>query len=400
MPRPPGTSGGEDLTEKRNSVAQVALLSSAHLVHDGYMSFLSILLPLLITKFGLTLFLAGLLAPIAQGASVGQPLFGYLADRWGARRFVVLTVATTGSFAGLIGLAPSYLVLAGLLFALGLSSALYHPAGSALLTRAVTGKWGSALAIYHLGGNLGLAAGPIAVTFVVTRFGLESTYFLALPALLWAVLLWRFVMQAAVRVARNADDSFLQVLSAERRSFSLLGVVILARAVGTGGFTLFLPTYLIQRGSDFTGAGIITALFFAMGGLGGVVSGVLSDRFGRIAVLAAMMLLAVPAIVTFLTTSGPISTGALLIAASLLLGEQPVFVALAQEQAPEHRGTAVGFVFGAQFVLAGLATAAVGALADVYGLGNVFLTVAFVPLIAIPALLMLRGSARAPHAAG
>lgn len=363
------------------------------------MSFLSILLPLLITKFGLTLFLAGLLAPIAQGASAGQPLFGYLADRWGARRFVVLTVATTGVLAGLIGLAPSYLVLAALLFALGLSSALYHPAGSALLTRAVTGRWGSALAIYHLGGNLGLAAGPIAVTFVVTRFGLESTYLLALPALLWAVLLWSFVAQAAVRVARSTHESFFQVVSAERRTFSLLGVVILARAVGTGGFTLFLPTYLIQRGSDLTDAGIVTALFFAMGGIGGVVSGVLSDRFGRVTVLAGMMVLAVPAVVTFLTTSGQMSTVALLFAASLLLGEQPVFVALAQEQAPDHRGTAVGFVFGAQFVLAGLATAAVGGFADIYGLGNVFLAVAFVPLIGIPALFMLRGSPKVSGAA-
>jgi len=147
-------------------------------------------------------------------------------------------------------------------------------------------------------------------------------------------------------------------------------------------------------------AGIVTALFFAMGGLGGLVSGALSDRFGRRAVLATMMLLAVPAVLTFLTSVGPLSTVALLLAASLLLGEQPVFVALAQEQAPEHRGTAVGFVFGAQFVLAGLAAAAVGALADLYGLGNVFLALAPVPLIGIPALLMLRESAGAPDTAG
>jgi FSR family fosmidomycin resistance protein-like MFS transporter len=277
---------------------------------------------------------------------------------------------------------------------------LYHPAGSALLTRAVSRRWGSALAIYHLGGNLGLAAGPIAVTLVVTRFGLESTYFLVPPALLWALLLWRFTPRAAARVTRVVNESFFQVVVAERRSFSLLGVVILARAVGTGGFTLFLPTYLIQRGSDFVSAGILTALFFAMGGLGGLLSGVLSDRFGRRAVLAAMMLLAVPAVLTFLMSVGPISTVALLVAASLLLGEQPVFVALAQEQAPEHRGTAVGFVFGAQFVLAGLATAAVGALADLYGLGNVFMAVAAVPLIGIPALLMLRESTGEPDPAG
>jgi FSR family fosmidomycin resistance protein-like MFS transporter len=375
---------------RRSTVTQVALLSSAHLVHDAYMSFLSILLPLLITKFGLSLFLAGLLAPMSQSASIGQPLFGYLADRRGARRFVALTVATSGALASLLGLAPNYVVLAGLLFAMGLSSAFYHPAGSALLTRAVSGKWGSALAIYHLGGNLGLAAGPIAVTFVVTRFGLESTYLLVVPALFWSTLLWRFVPEARAKVARSLNESFLQVVTAERRTFALLGVVILARSVGTGGLTLFLPTYLIQRGSDFASAGIITALFFAVGGLGGLVSGVLSDRFGRRAVLAAMMLLAVPAVLAFLTTVGIISTVALLVAAGLLLGEQPVFVALAQEQAPEHRGTAVGFVFGSQFVLAGLATAAVGAFADIFGLGNVFMAVAVVPLIGIPALLLLR----------
>lgn len=61
--------------------------------------------------------------------------------------FVIVCVATTGFLASLIGLAPNYVVLSPLLFAVGLSSSAYHPAGSALLTRAVKGKWGSALAV-------------------------------------------------------------------------------------------------------------------------------------------------------------------------------------------------------------------------------------------------------------
>lgn len=174
---------------ERSSLARIGLLSSAHLVHDSYLSFLSILLPLLVTKLGLTLFLAGLLAPMSSGASIMQPLFGYLADKFDARRFVIICVATTGVFASLIGLAPNYVLLGMLLFAVGLSSAAYHPAGSALLTRAVEGKWGSALAVYAFGGNVGLAMGPIVVTLVVSRLGLEGTWLLAVPAVFWALML-------------------------------------------------------------------------------------------------------------------------------------------------------------------------------------------------------------------
>lgn len=83
------------------------------------------------------------------------------------------------------------------------------------------------------------------------------------------------------KVASKQNERFLRLLRLQTRTFGLLGTVILARAVGTGGLTLFLPTFLIQRGSDLATAGVVASLYFAMGGIGGLVTGILSDRIGR-----------------------------------------------------------------------------------------------------------------------
>lgn len=55
-----------------------------------------------------------------------------------------------------------------------------------------------------------------------------------------------------------------------------------------------------------------------------------------------------------------------------------------QEWAPERRGTTVGMVLGAQFVLAGVGTTVVGWLADQTGLNGAFRIVALAPLLGLP----------------
>jgi FSR family fosmidomycin resistance protein-like MFS transporter len=374
----------------RRQVLHIGLLSVAHLVHDSYLSMLGILMPLLMARLELSLFTAGLLGPIGQVASVLQPYLGYLNDRLNGRTFVVVFTAATGICMCLIGLAPNYAATAALLFAVGVSSAAYHPSASALLTQLSGRRWGGALAIYHLGGNLGLALGPILMTAVVVRYGLEASLLAALPAVAWALLLWRLLPAASARVRRAAGDSFLRLVRAESRTYSLLGLMIFAWSGGSGGFLLFLPTFLLERGSDYTTSAGIAAAFYAAGGLGALASGFLSDHVGRQRILIWALLLAPGFFLAFVYGNGWPAIAGLLLGAAILQGQQPVMIALVQELSPRHRGTAVGFVGGYQFLLGGLATAIVGALADRFGLATAFTCVALAPLIGVPAVAALR----------
>lgn len=366
------------------SWAGVSVLTGAHLVHDMSLGFLGILLPFLREDLGFSLFLAGLLLPAQQAGSLLQPLMGQWADRVGQRRFVITFLILTPVAMSLMGLSPAYVVLLLVVAVGGLSSAAYHPAGSSLLTNYAGSRWGTGLAIYHFGGNVGLGLGPLAAGFVVAQFGLRATPVLALPALL---------MAAAVATTLRADGGgrgggattvgSSRWLWKHRRVFLPLGVVILGRALGAGGLTLFLPTLLVERGYALGFVAALTSGYFLFGGVGGLAAGWLSDRIGRRRIIAVLLLVSPFSILGFLFIDGWLGMALLLLAATALLGEQPVIMAMIQEWAPDRRGSVVGMVLGAQFVLAGLGTSLVGWMADQWGLTTAFQYVALAPLMGL-----------------
>ena len=100
----------------------VAVVSTAHAVHDTYTAFLPALLPVFIEKFTLTNTAAGLLSVFLQIPSLLQPFIGHLADRRNLRLLIIFTPAITGAAMSLLSIAPGYgfliflLVIAGLKF--------------------------------------------------------------------------------------------------------------------------------------------------------------------------------------------------------------------------------------------------------------------------------------------
>jgi len=82
---------------------KVALIALGHLAHDTYPAFLAPLLPLLTTKLGLSLALAGSLGSFLRLSSVAQPFLGYLADRTNVRLFIILAPACTGILMSALG---------------------------------------------------------------------------------------------------------------------------------------------------------------------------------------------------------------------------------------------------------------------------------------------------------
>ncbi|MCK5635019.1 MAG: hypothetical protein KAI06_08025, partial [Anaerolineales bacterium] len=106
----------DEFDKESFQAAEVVTLSGGHAVHDTYTAFLAPLLPVLIEKFSLLKTEAGLLSLFMQSPSILQPVIGHLADSISTRYIVILAPAITGTMMSLLGIAPSYAILAIFLF--------------------------------------------------------------------------------------------------------------------------------------------------------------------------------------------------------------------------------------------------------------------------------------------
>jgi len=106
--------------------ASVISISITHLVHDIYSSFLAPILPLLIEKLGISYSLVSLLSFIQKTPNLINPFIGLLADKIQMRFMVIFTPVITAVTMSLLGIALTYIMLAILLFIMGISSAFFH----------------------------------------------------------------------------------------------------------------------------------------------------------------------------------------------------------------------------------------------------------------------------------
>src|SRR5690348_8325105 len=89
----------------------------------------------------------------------GAPLAGWLADKAGETKVLVLCFLGLGTSSILCGLAQSTLQLEAALALLGLSGSIYHPVGISWVVKHATAR-GRAIAITGVAGSIGVALGP------------------------------------------------------------------------------------------------------------------------------------------------------------------------------------------------------------------------------------------------
>ena len=106
-------------------------LMLGHLTVDMYAGVLPVLYPLLTEKFDLKLSTVGLVALAYSGmASISQPFFGWIADRYGTRLIGLCLMWTAATFA-ILGFVPTFPALLALAALAGIGSGAYHPHGRA-----------------------------------------------------------------------------------------------------------------------------------------------------------------------------------------------------------------------------------------------------------------------------
>lgn len=236
----------------------IALVSSAHFVNHFQSLVLPPLFPFLTARLGVGFVELGFALTVANVMAVAAQLpVGFLVDRLGSRRMLVLALTVAGCAFVLFGLAPSYGRLLLMMGVLGLSNSVFHPADYALLSaRIAPARVGRAFSIHTFSGFLGNALAPVTMLAVVAAFGLNIGLIAAgAVALVVAVvlLLARGVESAApaheAAGAANAGGlkgltsiltptilaltGFFALLSLSGSGISNFSVVALGRAYGT-----------------------------------------------------------------------------------------------------------------------------------------------------------------------
>ena len=174
----------------RPNTRVLGLLALGHLVVDMNQGAIPPLLPFLRTAFGLSYAAAGVILLVASmTSSVVQPVFGYLADRAPRRWLLPWAVFLSATGVALAGLASIYWGLLALVVVSGLGVAAYHPEGYRTANQVAGDRKATGLSLFSIGGNIGIALGPPAITFLVPRFGLPGTLGLLGPGVLVAALI-------------------------------------------------------------------------------------------------------------------------------------------------------------------------------------------------------------------
>ncbi|MBI3998400.1 MAG: MFS transporter [Armatimonadetes bacterium] len=369
--------------------SRLATMAFAHFTNDLFAAFLSPLLPLVVSKFHLSLTLAGLMGTMFNtSAAFAQPLFGAAADRITRPAFTIVGPLLTVLGMGLVGLAPSYPAMLLILFLTGVGTASFHPQSFALAGAAGGDRRGTGLSIFVAGGELGYALGPLYAASIVGALGLPGTLVAAVPGLGACALLW-WLARSWRAVPPASPNALGSDLRQHGRLLALIWLIVVIRSMIQLSFILFLPLLLRQRGESLILGATAVFLFGGVGALGGLAGGTLSDLIGRRAVMATSFLLSAPLLFLFTATTGGWGLLPLALGGIAFYLAAPVTVAMAQELLPRRVSLASSMVTGMAWGTAGVSLTLVGAIADRIGLAQTLMAILGLALIALALIAAL-----------
>ena len=359
----------------------IALLALGHFVVDLNQGAIPAMLPFLRRAHDLTYAQAAAVVVVANlTSSLIQPLFGYLSDQIARRWVLPASVFLAGAGLALIGVAPGYGAVLALVLVMGLGVAAWHPEGYKTATGVAGDRKATALSWFSLGGNVGIALGPPVITALIVGLGTAGSLGMLLPSVVVGVLLLLLLPRI-----NEATTPRVGVAAARRGvnmpgAMALLIVLVAVRSWAQLGFTTFVPFYYVdQLKADPSLVGTLLFVYLGGGALGTVVAGPLADRWGARAFVRWALLAAMPFGLLFLVSSGTLAFVLLAVFGAVLTSSFTVSVVLGQAYLPRMAGMASGLIVGFAIGAGGVGVAALGWVADHWGLRTALLISALMP---------------------
>ncbi len=336
---------------------------------------------------------AGLTSIFAVTSTLIQPVFGFLADRYGKKWIAALGVAWIAVLMCLLGVAQGYAAIVAIVAFAGMGSAMFHPQASAMVPKVSGSHKGVGVSIFAAGGGIGYALMPLIIVMIVGWFGLHSLPLLIGPGLIVSYLLYRYAPDMEEDCAKNRID-LSQMARGMRKVLVPLGTlvtVVSLRSWICSGMITFIPLYFALHfkgwtamGMDLSYAapGITLFIFLISNTLGGIVGGWASDRYGKKEVLVASFFCSVPFFYLAFTSPDVLVWPFLAIAGGFIYAAFPSTVLQAQELLPRTQGMAGGLILGFANGIGGLLVLVTGVISDRFGLFNGILSLLLIAVAA------------------
>ncbi|MBR5487075.1 MAG: MFS transporter [Phascolarctobacterium sp.] len=356
----------------------VISLAIGHLVTDMQAGALPIVLPHLKELFSLSYAqMATIVLTQNITSSVIQPVFGYITDKRSLPALLPYCAALAGAGFAAVGWVSSYALLLLTVIIIGVSSASYHPQASKTVNfLSDENSKAQNMGLFSLGGNAGMAAGSMMMTFLIGMSGgLHNTMYFVLPG----ILVFCFMMHYMPEYKRvNLEHSLKRAAAkakgnAEKLSYFGLAMVlffIFMRSTIHTGISTYLPLFFMKfRDAEPVFASLLVTVFLLGGVAGTYIGAVLSDKLGASAIIIGSMVLSIPPIWALdkVSTEFTIVT-AVAFAGFFIIGSNATTIVLAQTMLPNNVGMAAGLTIGFSVGLGGLGVTILGVMADNYGL--------------------------------
>ena len=374
----------KDHVSKELTGKQVYTIASGHAFHDLYTSFLAPLLPTIMENLSINLTTTGILTSISRLPSILNPLIGYLADKKGARFFIIFAPALTATLMSLIGSANSPVALAIILFLSGVSSTIFHASSPGLVAKASDSRKGFGLSVYMAGGGLGRGIGPLLAVWAVSYWGLSGLW--RLMFLGWGISVILFFQFRNFEFKPKDRYSLREELPFFKRFFVPLAFVLILRSALTACLSTYLPIFMFQSGSALWLAGAALSILEISGVIGALVLGPYSDKIGRKKIITGSIIISALLVPVFLQTKGLAVFPLLILIGFFSFSSGTIFLALVQDNFQHHRATGNSVYILLSFLSNALMLVVIGIIGDNFGLTIAYWISSFAALLSIPVL--------------
>lgn len=366
-------------------------ISFSHLLNDTLQAVVPAIYPVLKESFQLNFKQIGIITLIMQlTASVLQPVIGAVLDKHPKPFSLAIGMCSTLTGLVLLAYANSFQLVLLSVGLMGLGSAVFHPEASRLAYLAAGPKRGMAQSLFQVGGNAGSAIGPLLAAIIVVKYGQPSIIWFAILAIIAIMLLGRlgsWYKNNRLEKGKGNKAAEVNPFFTSRQiniSLGILLILIFSKFVYNAAMGSYYTFFLIDKfGLNVKESQLYLFLYLASVAVGTYAGGPIGDRYGRRFVIwfsilgCAPFTLLLPHVNLFWTATLSVITGLIMSSAFSAM------LVYAQELLPGKVGTIAGLFFGLAFGIGGIASAALGALADTTSLYFLFLICSFLPLLGI-----------------
>jgi MFS transporter, FSR family, fosmidomycin resistance protein len=376
-------------------VKRLSAASLGHFAIDVLNSSVAMILVYLSGRFELSVSQIGFGAMVYTiFAAFTQPVFGALADRWRGRWLAGIGVLWTAIFFAIAVAMPTYPTFLLCLTIGAWGSGALHAAGMVNANAAGGARNpATAMSVFFLFGQAGLALGPIVAGFYLERIGLMGMTYAALATLPVVVLMFAWMRHPIVEEVIPPPAPTEEGSTARRHAaavvVTLFVLLIALRATTWQSFVTLLPKLYDDQGIAPSVYGQMLGVFAFASALGTLAGGMLGDRFNRRMVIFVSTSLSAPFCVALLNTDGWLFFLSAGMAGALLNVPHSIILVMAQQLLPTRKGMVGGLVLGFMFASGAVGTWIAALVADQIGLPEVLMGVAFLPVAAAVCAILL-----------